>query len=305
MVQVLLLCIPCWDADTFPAVDKLTMGDGYLAKTLRVVNKLWSWGWLAAGGGLVLWSVPQLISFSTGSYTVVDIVALTTQGCLSLAPEDWAWTAQLSITNKFTVTTAKNLLDAVMPHLIKYIFIATASSSLIYVIGGLWHTLNICGGTSNESVKDKRDCSCTKILRRTLSVLLELPIGCVVCYAATIMILVAAVPLGSMDTPVDALLRSELPTGVGEAALAQHASLHKFSVVSGYGLFRRMTGVGPPGKLPAGNSGWGGLSPQTVQVPAIVMEGTVDGKTWQEIPFRYVQGNTSIAPRRVAPLQPR
>ena len=255
-----MLCIPCWDADTFPAVDKLTMGDGYLAKTLRVVNKLWSWGWLAAGGGLVLWSVPQLISFSTGSYTVVDIVALTTQGCLSLAPEDWAWTAQLSITNKFTVTTAKNLLDAVMPHLIKYIFIATASSSLIYVIGGLWHTLNICGGTSNESVKDKRDCSCTKILRRTLSVLLELPIGCVVCYAATIMILVAAVPLGSMDTPVDALLRSELPTGVGEAALAQHASLHKFSVVSGYGLFRRMTGVGPPGGLPAGNSGWGARS---------------------------------------------
>ena len=236
---------------------------------------------------------------------MVDIVALTTQGCLSFAPEDWAWTAQLSITNKFTVTTAKNLLDAVMPHLIKYIFIATASSSLIYVIGGLWRTLNICSGTSNESVKDKRDCSCTKILRRTLSVLLELPIGCVVCYAATIMILVAAVPLGSMDTPVDALLRSELPTGVGEAALAQHASLHKFSVVSGYGLFRRMTGVGPPGKLPAGKSGWGGLPPQTVQVPAIVMEGTVDGKTWQEIPFRYVQGNTSIAPRRVAPLQPR
>lgn len=284
-------------------MEALADGDGYMAKTLRFFSKLWSWAWLAAGCGFVLWSVPQLISFSSGSYTVVDIIALTTQGCLSLAPEDWAWTAQLSITNKFTVVTAKTLLDAAMPILVKYIFFVTASSSFIYMIGGLLQTLSICSGNNGD--ESRRECSCTKMLRRTLAVLLELPIRGVVCYGATIMILVAAVPLGSMNVPVDALLRSELPNGVGEAALARHAAMQKFSVVSGYGLFRRMTGVGPPGKLPAGKPGWGGLPPQTVQVPAIIMEGTVDGKTWQEIPFRYVQGNTSVAPRRVAPLQPR
>jgi hypothetical protein len=256
----------------------------------------------------MIWSVPQLIGFSTGTYTAVDVIALTTQGCLSLAPEDWAWTAQLSLTNKFTVAKANKLLDFVMPHLVKYLFAVGAGSSLLYMLAGCLRALGCCCSRDNDDdgvSVDKRECSCTRTLRRTLSVLLDLPITCVVCYAATLMLLVAAVPMGSMNSPVDALIRSELPSPIGQAALDLHASTQKYSVTSGYGLFRRMTGVGPTAKLADGESGWGGLPPQNVQVPAIVMEGTVDGKTWHEIPFRYVQGDPSTAPRRVAPLQPR
>ena len=84
-----------------------------------------------------------------------------------------------------------------------------------------------------------------------------------------------------------------------------HAATQKYSITSGYGLFRRMTGVGPSTALPAGEEGWGGLPGQNVAVPAIVLEGTADGKNWAEIPFRYVQGDVHTAPRRTAPMQPR
>ena len=47
------------------------------------------------------------------------------------------------------------------------------------------------------------------------------------------------------DQPLQGLLRSELPEGVGQQALDLHAATQKYSVTSGYGLFRRMTGVGP------------------------------------------------------------
>ena len=129
--------------------------------------------------------------------------------------------------------------------------------------------------------------------------------GAAVCYAATAMLLVATVPLSSLHQPLQGLLRSELPEGVGQQVLDLHAATQKYSVTSGYGLFRRMTGVGPSTALPPGEEGWGGLPAQNVAVPAIVLEGTADGKTWAEIPFRYVQGDVHTAPRRTAPMQPR
>ena len=40
-----------------------------------------------------------------------------------------------------------------------------------------------------------------------------------VCYAATAMLLVATVPLSSLHQPLQGLLRSELPEGVGQQVL--------------------------------------------------------------------------------------
>jgi hypothetical protein len=42
-----------------------------------------------------------------------------------------------------------------------------------------------------------------------------------------------------------------------------------------------------------------------VEVPAVVLEGSVDGGPWLEIPFRYAPYKPERAPRRTAPHQPR
>ena len=308
-LHVLVLCLPCWDADTFSIATAFTKSNDSLARVCRLCDRLW-WAWLAAGIVFMLWSIPQLLSFDSGSYTPVDMIALTTQGLMSLgAADDWAWTAQLSLQNKFTVATADQLLKFVMPLLIQYLFFVAVGSSVLYVLGLLFSAFCIGGGGTTGGASDKRDCSCTKMLRRSLALLLDLPVGAAVCYAATLMVLVAAIPLGSMNIPVESLLRSELPAGVGARVISLHSSTQQYSVVSGYGLFRRMTGVGPSlspnlNQLKAGaDSSWGGHPMANVAVPAIVLEGTSDGKTWLEIPFRYVQGDPTVAPRRVAPMQ--
>ncbi|RMB90234.1 hypothetical protein DUI87_33370 [Hirundo rustica rustica] len=59
----------------------------------------------------------------------------------------------------------------------------------------------------------------------------------------------------------------------------------RLPVVSSYGLFRRMTGVG--GR------------------PEVILEGSYDGHSWTEIEFMYKPGNVSAAPAVVAPHQPR
>ena len=68
----------------------------------------------------------------------------------------------------------------------------------------------------------------------------------------------------------------------------------KLRVGSGYGLFRRMTGVG---------DGDG-----RVARPELVVEGKwgdSGGGEWRAIEFRYKPGNVSEAPKFVAPHQPR
>ena len=56
-----------------------------------------------------------------------------------------------------------------------------------------------------------------------------------------------------------------------------------FRSVSGYGLFRSMT----------------------TERPEIVIEGSADGTTWREYPFRWKAGALSLSPRFVQPHMPR
>lgn len=64
-----------------------------------------------------------------------------------------------------------------------------------------------------------------------------------------------------------------------------HQAVDRYQLVSSYGLFRRMTGVG--GR------------------PEVVIEGSYDRQMWTEIDFMYKPGNVSEAPALVAPHQPR
>ena len=242
-----------------------------MGKLVNVGSRIWQWCWLAAGVWLMAWSVPQLLTLDTGGLTGWEMAALSTQGLVNLRAADWAWTAKLSLQNNFTIAVADELLRTTMPRLLHYLWLAAAGSSLLHLLGV------VCSAALRGPAG---------WVQRAGVLAARLLAGAAVCYAATAMLLVATVPLSSLHQPLQGLLRSELPEGVGQQVLDLHAATQKYSVTSGYGLFRRMTGVGPSTALPPGEEGWGGLPAQNVAVPAIVLEGTADGKNWAEIPFR-------------------
>lgn len=111
--------------------------------------------------------------------------------------------------------------------------------------------------------------------------------GCV----AIVWLFLAAKPLHSL-APMKPFIPAIL-YGIDEKALGM------WHLTSGYGLFRRMTGVGPDKD---------GLS--VVARPEIVLEGMRtreeggDG-LWREIPFRHKPTSLSQTPSLVAPHQPR
>lgn len=132
--------------------------------------------------------------------------------------------------------------------------------------------------------------------------------------AASLLLLgVTLLPLSSIASqPVEALVPSV--AGLRRATLAMHARLRPFHATSSYGLFRRMTGVGPRRSEGVPEAwGWGGLPPSIVEVPAVAIEGhpSLRGgggaaeEGWIEIPFRYAPFGERRAPRRTAPHQPR
>jgi hypothetical protein len=93
-----------------------------------------------------------------------------------------------------------------------------------------------------------------------------------------------------------------------------------YRMVNGYGLFRRMTGVG---SVSSTATGWAGLPPSVVARPEIIMEGMYesdgalfgstgdlrsmgDTETWEELNlFRWKPGAVELMPIQVAPHQPR
>ena len=90
---------------------------------------------------------------------------------------------------------------------------------------------------------------------------------------------------------------------------------------SGYGLFRRMTGLGRVPTSGSGESyGWAGVSPSVVARPEIITEAVIEDakhneehvtinteneELWQELNFRWKPGNITHWPSQVAPHQPR
>lgn len=79
---------------------------------------------------------------------------------------------------------------------------------------------------------------------------------------------------------------------------------HSNSISHGYGLFRRMTGVGQ--SSPDDPIGYAGLPPSIVARPEIILEAQVDDSNeWRELNFRWKPGSVNQRPLQVAPHQPR
>mmetsp|Transcript_6129 Transcript_6129/g.9396 ORF Transcript_6129/g.9396 Transcript_6129/m.9396 type:complete len:404 (-) Transcript_6129:1174-2385(-) len=84
-----------------------------------------------------------------------------------------------------------------------------------------------------------------------------------------------------------------------------YAQPHRLA--NGYGLFRRMTGVGSV--VTTSSLGWAGVPPSIVARPEIVIEGlfpyNATNRKWKELDFRWKPGSTRAMPLQVAPHQPR
>ncbi|DBA01864.1 TPA: hypothetical protein N0F65_006012, partial [Lagenidium giganteum] len=77
-----------------------------------------------------------------------------------------------------------------------------------------------------------------------------------------------------------------------------YTTTEPFRIVSAYGLFRRMTGVGSLHR--------DGKVYSVVARPELIIEGTNDGgMTWLPYHFRYKPGDVAAMPRRAMPFQPR
>ena len=109
---------------------------------------------------------------------------------------------------------------------------------------------------------------------------------------------VTAMPLCSMTQP----LRRDGFLGSKQIFEPLWRNLQQYRLINGYGLFRRMTGVGTLTGI-----GWAGQPPSVVKRPEIILEGLFegDGEEWTELSFRWKPGNEYNIPRQVAPHQPR
>lgn len=172
-------------------------------------------------------------------------------------------------------------------------FTVDAMDQLVH-LGLLWATPLFCGmllftafremdgvlvGSPRDA--DTRRVGVVGLLGRTwrcANIIIVAGVG--VCY-----VLASLRPLADIAPPLAGLMPP--------VAQDLHRAARQWHLVSGYGLFRRMTGVGAHKEvLP--NSG--GLSLPAVARPELELQASDDGETWVPLEFAFKPGNVSRAP---------
>eukprot|EP00754_Rhynchopus_humris_P012020 Rhum_TRINITY_DN14262_c6_g1::Rhum_TRINITY_DN14262_c6_g1_i1::g.73770::m.73770 len=174
--------------------------------------------------------------------------------------------------SKVTPQLLERVLGAVLPTAFAYFFLSITMSWVVRA-----STVKAEAGRRRVAVTGKASGSLVGALLVVLAAVFAS------CSLSRLQEVHAAVPayLGSA-VPVGPALPQELSGSV-------HAALRYG--FSGYGLFRRMTGVGEGGE---------------VAVPVVVLEhASGDGGAWTEVRFRYHPGDVARSPPWVAPHQPR
>lgn len=255
--------------------------------------------------GACLQILLQAVIILTGSYNFFNLLTIVL--CLSCFEDDikvastkvpkkiqfvacmvyfvWGTTDMCyfeSINNRWNVKLAwdKNDTDAyintTLPWAIPFVFVFVAGSSL-------WHLRNTSEISSGLSFG-------------RISTLAQLAV-CWFCIG------VLSIPMLDL-TPQ--LHRDGYP-GSNLFSRTYWPKARQYHLSSGYGLFRRMTGVGK-----ASGTGWAGLpSPSVVARPEIIVEAQLQDKDggstsgWKELKFRWKPGDLKQMPLQVAPHQPR
>jgi len=95
---------------------------------------------------------------------------------------------------------------------------------------------------------------------------------------------ISAIPLVSLD-------QASIPALIPSSVIWGYQNLQvPFPLVHSYGLFRRMTGVGPEGQ---------------VARPEVIFEVQLEDQTWHELDFKYKPGAVDEIPPFLIPHQPR
>ena len=179
------------------------------------------------------------------------------------------WIDQFRFRYSPTVGETSNIVDAVLP----WTLLATALGL------GL-----VCLHTVTTAVL--RFVEAPSHLRRLLSVILVI----LASMCVTVYFVASAVTFTSISKGL------KLP----QFAVQAYQLTQPLHITAGYGLFRRMTGVGPDEKDEFGRK------VTTVARPEIIIEVSIDnGKTWHEVNFAYKPGRVDRRPPIVAPHQPR
>lgn len=220
-------------------------------------------------------SRPATKIFKTGQYIacLLHLVWATTDMC-HFESIDNRWNVKLAWSKVDTDT----YINATLPWVIPLVFVFVGASCL-------WQLRSI-SESSNGMVKKSFG---------SVGALLQLTTCC-------FFIGVLSIPMLDLTPQLhhDGCLGSRFFSPYWPTARQYHLS-------SGYGLFRRMTGVGK-----ASGPGWAGLtSPSVVARPEIIVEAQLQDKDggsvsdWKELKFRWKPGDLRQMPLQVAPHQPR
>eukprot|EP00927_Polykrikos_kofoidii_P006841 TRINITY_DN12776_c0_g1_i1.p1 TRINITY_DN12776_c0_g1~~TRINITY_DN12776_c0_g1_i1.p1 ORF type:complete len:912 (+),score=84.73 TRINITY_DN12776_c0_g1_i1:228-2963(+) len=291
--QTIVLCLPVWDADDYDDEN-----GAYASLPLRLaLLPARAWGWFWAGWFGCLAGIATGLGFLGWAFGKMFVVYSGTSAAPLRLVDIASWVVTAVIAPRATVATARQAIvgdhfriRSVFGPLEINSFTATLLSSramnamfvLIMVACVRYAFAPACG--SRQVGSWRRAMTVGLIVGRLGNMFFILLIA--------VMCLLPFKSLGGGGAHVP--FRS--------AALPFSDVLKHWRVTNSYGLFRRMTGVGT---APSNVKGWGDLPPSVVDVPALVVEGTDDGKTWREIPFRYTPGRPTKRPRYTAPHQPR
>lgn len=135
------------------------------------------------------------------------------------------------------------------------------------------------------------------------------PVAAVRVAAVAVALALAVAVFSVTARPMTAIVRSRAGSRAAVAALPSLGAetddrlllvASKLHVSSGYGLFRRMTGVGTIFKEQSR-----GDRAHRVARPEIILQGSADGRKWKDLAFRHKPGDPTSPPTWVAPHQPR
>eukprot|EP01061_Rhynchopus_euleeides_P013165 TRINITY_DN2305_c0_g1_i2.p1 TRINITY_DN2305_c0_g1~~TRINITY_DN2305_c0_g1_i2.p1 ORF type:complete len:502 (+),score=118.42 TRINITY_DN2305_c0_g1_i2:155-1660(+) len=278
-LHALLLVLPSWAADSKEdAVQDLP--DSLLQRVVAgfvgvVLAAAYMWEVSEdAALGLTLAVIAVAPGLGEAQQRLQVALALPVMGALFLAMFSSYDVASLQVTafpvNNMTPAAIKWLLGAILPTVFRYL-------TAVVVVSGMLQLLDCIRSRGSEVVRA-----------------LRVPTNIMLLAVVLLLLPCTLEPLKEIHSSVPKQLKfggsSATVTEFGLRNVAQQ--LRTAHAVSGYGLFRTMTGVGKKGD---------------VAVPVLVLEYTTSKhpKEWQEVQFRYAPGKTSVGPQWVAPHQPR
>jgi len=304
-VLTILLCLPCFVDDYYyrEIEGGNDMGVKHIENDRGETRKSWQqviqWGKIqkvikhTACVVFLLWSCHSMIQFDYNNTT-------------SNAKGFWR---AINVRLKMTKSDCDDLINQSVPFLPPLAMFFLVVNATHCFFSSFWYDRQQKNRKSNKGNNKTRWISHAKISITILSYLFRFA-TCLLCMG------VLSVPLITL-TPE---LQSNQQPGL-DFFIRQWSVGRSYRIFNGYGLFRRMTGVGQYRGAISSSIGWAGLHPSIVARPEIILE-TVLGDDesdsnhmkdstvvkvdeWRELNFRWKPGNVHEKPRQVAPHQPR